>query len=120
MLAGAVSAMAAVEAAPLPWTVKAAAWALYWVFTGAVGTGVWVVAHECGHQAFSDYKAINDGVGLVLVRVGGGGAPPGVCGSLPLQHSCSPPHPPAALVPDGAIPLVGDFAREAPRQHVLC
>lgn len=28
-------------------------------------TGVWVIAHECGHQAFSESKTINDLVGLV-------------------------------------------------------
>lgn len=33
---------------------------------GAFGTGVWVCAHECGHQAFSSSQAINDGVGLVF------------------------------------------------------
>jgi omega-6 fatty acid desaturase (delta-12 desaturase) len=33
---------------------------------GVVMTGVWVLAHECGHQAFSDYKWLNDAVGLVL------------------------------------------------------
>jgi omega-6 fatty acid desaturase (delta-12 desaturase) len=27
---------------------------------------VQVIAHECGHQAFSNYQAVNDGVGLVL------------------------------------------------------
>ena len=25
-----------------------------------------MIAHECGHQAFSESQAINDGVGLVL------------------------------------------------------
>ena len=46
--------------------VKAAMWAVYWFFQGAVATGVWVIAHECGHQAFSKHQAVNDGVGLVL------------------------------------------------------
>eukprot|EP00983_Pelagomonas_calceolata_P119752 1160634-Pelagomonas_calceolata.AAC.5 len=32
---------------------------------GAVATGVWVIAHECGHGAFSDYTWLNDAVGLV-------------------------------------------------------
>ena len=27
---------------------------------------MWVIAHECGHQAFSKWQAVNDGVGLVL------------------------------------------------------
>ncbi len=29
-------------------------------------SGVWVIAHECGHQAFSKYQSVNDGIGLVL------------------------------------------------------
>jgi len=33
---------------------------------GSVGTGVWVVAHECGHYAYSDSKLVCDSVGLVL------------------------------------------------------
>jgi len=39
---------------------------LYWAVQGSVMTGLWVIAHECGHQAFSDYKWLNDSVGLVL------------------------------------------------------
>ncbi|XP_068752313.1 uncharacterized protein [Montipora capricornis] len=41
-------------------------WPLYWVCQGCVCTGVWVLAHECGHYAFSDSKTINDITGLVL------------------------------------------------------
>ncbi|CAO3693410.1 unnamed protein product [Rhizopus stolonifer] len=41
-------------------------WSLYWTAQGIVGTGVWVIGHECGHQAFSPSKAINNGVGFVL------------------------------------------------------
>lgn len=41
-------------------------WPLYWFFQGAVCTGLWVLAHECGHQAFSDYGWVNDTVGFVL------------------------------------------------------
>jgi omega-6 fatty acid desaturase (delta-12 desaturase) len=29
-------------------------------------TGIWVIAHECGHQSFANSKAINNFVGLVL------------------------------------------------------
>ncbi|KAI9626409.1 hypothetical protein H4Q26_017872 [Puccinia striiformis f. sp. tritici PST-130] len=29
-------------------------------------SGIWVIAHECGHQAFSSSKTINNTVGLVL------------------------------------------------------
>ncbi|WCJ32411.1 Delta(12)-fatty-acid desaturase [Euphorbia peplus] len=42
------------------------AWPLYWVFQGCILTGVWVIAHECGHHAFSDYQWVDDTVGLVL------------------------------------------------------
>lgn len=28
--------------------------------------GVWVIAHECGHQAFSESKQLNNAVGWVL------------------------------------------------------
>jgi omega-6 fatty acid desaturase / acyl-lipid omega-6 desaturase (Delta-12 desaturase) len=41
-------------------------WAVYAVVQGTVCTGIWVIAHECGHGAFSDYAAVNDSVGLVL------------------------------------------------------
>ena len=37
-------------------------WLLYSAVTGTVATGMWVVAHECGHGAFSDNKTIQDAV----------------------------------------------------------
>lgn len=40
-------------------------WPLYWFVQGTQMTGVWVIAHECGHQAFSESKTINDFVGLI-------------------------------------------------------
>jgi omega-6 fatty acid desaturase / acyl-lipid omega-6 desaturase (Delta-12 desaturase) len=46
--------------------VRAALWGLYTVLQGMFGTGIWVLAHECGHQAFSTSKIINDSVGWVL------------------------------------------------------
>lgn len=42
------------------------AWPIYWIFQGCVLTGVWVIAHECGHHAFSDYQWVDDTVGLIL------------------------------------------------------
>nr|ADL09404.1 fatty acid desaturase [Wrightia tinctoria] len=42
------------------------AWPIYWIFQGCVCTGVWVIAHECGHHAFSDYQWVDDTVGLIL------------------------------------------------------
>ncbi|ORZ40233.1 delta-12 fatty acid desaturase, partial [Catenaria anguillulae PL171] len=41
-------------------------WAAYWIAQGIVCTGIWVIAHECGHQAFSPSKAINNSVGYIL------------------------------------------------------
>lgn len=35
---------------------RIALWPLYWIAQGIVGTGVWVIGHECGHQAFSPSK----------------------------------------------------------------
>jgi len=43
--------------------IRWALWALYTVIQGLVGTGLWVLAHECGHQSFSDSKTLNDFVG---------------------------------------------------------
>ncbi|GFY93612.1 fatty acid desaturase 2 [Actinidia rufa] len=50
----------------IPPPLSALAWPLYWICQGCVLTGVWVVAHECGHHAFSDYQWLDDTVGLVL------------------------------------------------------
>ena len=50
----------------LPHNLSLLAWPLYWIIQGSVLTGVWVIAHECGHHAFSDYQWLDDTVGLVL------------------------------------------------------
>ncbi|KAI9930808.1 hypothetical protein ASPWEDRAFT_154003 [Aspergillus wentii DTO 134E9] len=39
------------------------AWATYGFFQGCVGTGIWILSHECGHGAFSKYQTFNDFVG---------------------------------------------------------
>ena len=49
-----------------PWPLELILWPIYWFFQGAVATGVWVIAHECGHQAFSSSRMINDVTGFVL------------------------------------------------------
>lgn len=46
--------------------VRFALWSLYGFFAGLFATGLWVVAHECGHQAFSESKLINNTVGWIL------------------------------------------------------
>ncbi|GAA6021289.1 hypothetical protein JCM11491_005792 [Sporobolomyces phaffii] len=51
---------------PLGTALKWTAWIVYWTLQGWVMTGVWVLGHECGHQAFSTSKRLNHAVGLVL------------------------------------------------------
>ncbi|KAH8658028.1 oleate delta-12 desaturase [Xylariales sp. PMI_506] len=41
-------------------------WPVYGFLTGLFATGLWVLAHECGHQAFSPSKTLNDTVGFIL------------------------------------------------------
>ncbi|CAG8499558.1 17233_t:CDS:2 [Acaulospora morrowiae] len=50
----------------LPPVWRYVAWPLYWFFCGAFATGVWVLAHECGHQAFSRSTTLNNTVGFIL------------------------------------------------------
>jgi len=50
----------------LPTIMAIPVWCFYWLIQGYTMTGVWVIAHECGHQAFSPWKSVNDGFGLVL------------------------------------------------------
>lgn len=45
---------------------RTALWGLYTFLQGLFGTGLWVIAHECGHQAFSPSKLVNDATGFVL------------------------------------------------------
>jgi len=40
-------------------------WPIYWYAQGAVMTGVWVLAHECGHQSFSESELANNIVGTI-------------------------------------------------------
>jgi omega-6 fatty acid desaturase (delta-12 desaturase) len=44
----------------------APAWVAYALVNGTIATGAWVVAHECGHNAFSDNRTLQDAVGYVL------------------------------------------------------
>lgn len=48
-----------------PWSAYLL-WPIYWYAQGSVMTGVWVLAHECGHQAFSASEVINNIFGTVL------------------------------------------------------
>lgn len=42
---------------------RAVLWGAYTFVQGLFGTGLWVLAHECGHQSFSPSKTLNDTVG---------------------------------------------------------
>jgi omega-6 fatty acid desaturase (delta-12 desaturase) len=46
--------------------VRAAVHTAISITMGLFGTGLWIIAHECGHQAFSSSKDINNAVGWVL------------------------------------------------------
>ena len=50
---------------PVAWA-WAPVWAAYILWTGTMACGVWVIAHECGHDAFCDNKRLQNGVGFVL------------------------------------------------------
>ncbi|EEH39386.1 omega-6 fatty acid desaturase [Paracoccidioides lutzii Pb01] len=45
--------------------IRAGLWGFYTFIQGLFGTGLWVMAHECGHQAFSPSKILNDTVGWI-------------------------------------------------------
>lgn len=47
-------------------TLRFLSWTLYVNLMALPMTGLWILAHECGHQAFSKYDYINDFVGWVL------------------------------------------------------
>lgn len=66
MVAALYYASTFIDTAPVAPAARWALWGLYWFFQGAVCTGIWVIGHECGHQAFSESQAINDSVGLIF------------------------------------------------------
>jgi len=41
-------------------------WALYAIVQGTLGTGPWVIGHECGHNAFCDEQWLQTLVGYVM------------------------------------------------------
>ena len=53
------------ESSSLPVWSKYILWPIYWYAQGAVLTGVWVLAHECGHQSFSESELANNIVGSI-------------------------------------------------------
>jgi omega-6 fatty acid desaturase (delta-12 desaturase) len=63
MLVALALCAAQIDAHGLPWAATASLWACYWYAAGCVGTGLWMIGHECGHGAFSNYGAVNYVVG---------------------------------------------------------
>ena len=59
------SGLAAYLLLPLHWTWLAA-WIGYAIVTGTAATGCWVIAHECGHRAFTRHRWIQDVIGFTL------------------------------------------------------
>lgn len=47
-------------------TARCALWSIYTFIQGLWGSGVWVLAHECGHMALSPWKTFIDTLGLIL------------------------------------------------------
>ncbi|KAH6703166.1 oleate delta-12 desaturase [Leptodontidium sp. MPI-SDFR-AT-0119] len=47
-------------------SIQFAAWALYAFLQGLVFTGLWEIAHECGHGALSKSKFFNNVTGLII------------------------------------------------------
>lgn len=43
-----------------------ALWFGYWVVQGCILFDIWVIAHECGHHAFSEYSFVDDTERLIL------------------------------------------------------
>ena len=62
-----VAGMVGAAAAWLPMTwAWLPVWLIYAVACGTAATGLWVIAHECGHGAFSPNRRLENGVGFVL------------------------------------------------------
>ncbi|KAG0469004.1 hypothetical protein HPP92_018332 [Vanilla planifolia] len=66
LIAGGLFYLALCVLPKLPSPYHLFAWPVYWAAQGCVLTGIWVIAHECGHHAFSDSTVLDDVVGLVL------------------------------------------------------
>lgn len=49
-----------------PWFVSVPLWALYSFVQGCFFTGLWILAHDCGHDSFSDNLTVNAITGWFL------------------------------------------------------
>ncbi|KAI9251036.1 delta-12-fatty acid desaturase [Phascolomyces articulosus] len=46
--------------------IHIALWPLYWFAQGTIAVGLWFIAHECNHLAFSSSKIISHSIGLMV------------------------------------------------------
>eukprot|EP00753_Platysulcus_tardus_P022610 PLAT9812.1.p2 GENE.PLAT9812.1~~PLAT9812.1.p2 ORF type:complete len:419 (-),score=208.63 PLAT9812.1:75-1274(-) len=53
----------------LPAAVQTVAWPVWWIAQGCVMTGLWVLAHECGHYALFDSERLCDVIGCLAHSV---------------------------------------------------
>ena len=67
-VAQSAACLVAARLLPMRWAASPL-WLAWAAVTGTVWTGMWVVAHECGHGAFSDNRKLQDAVGYVLHSV---------------------------------------------------
>jgi omega-6 fatty acid desaturase (delta-12 desaturase) len=58
-------AISFIHTIPNTW-LQIVAWALYGFLQGCVGVGLWILAHECGHGAFSLHPRLNDMIGWIV------------------------------------------------------
>jgi omega-6 fatty acid desaturase (delta-12 desaturase) len=54
------------ESLPYSTLARSAAWLFYFWLQGCIMTGLWVLAHECGHGGFSKSTAVNNTVGTIF------------------------------------------------------
>lgn len=47
-------------------SLRGIAYGAYTVIAGMIATGIWILAHECGHGAFSKSKRLNNTMGFLL------------------------------------------------------
>ncbi|ORC84933.1 putative fatty acid desaturase [Trypanosoma theileri] len=53
-------------ATTVSWLMYASLWCTFWFVQGLNATALWVLAHECGHHAFSPRRWLNEAIGMIL------------------------------------------------------
>jgi stearoyl-CoA desaturase (delta-9 desaturase) len=65
LVGGCVAAVLYAQATLPAWAMLLV-WPTYWFYCGLFGTGLWVLAHECGHGGFVKSQRVNDVVGFAV------------------------------------------------------